>query len=154
MWLCADGLLIAGAKYKSSSYVWDLSREAGPVILVADGDPPGHMPLAAARIERDQSILIFSNDGILRRWNLKERRIQDTISLQFLLEPIIFNSKLKETFNSAILYRAGSRLAAIGTGFGLRVVDVEKRTEIGRFPRAHLVVASLDEKYLASLHTG
>jgi WD40 repeat protein len=149
MWLCADGMLIAGAKFNCCCYVWDINKPEGPVILSDDRGPNGHMPLATARSERDQSILIFSNDGNLRRWNLKDRRIEDTVSLQFLLEPVIFNSKVKETFNFAILYRGGSRLAAIGMGFGLRVVDVEKRTEIGRFPRAQLVVASPDEKCLA-----
>jgi RNA polymerase sigma factor (sigma-70 family) len=148
MWLLEDGLLITGAKHRGYCYVWDIAKEQDPVILM-ESSPYHHMPLAAARSEQDRSILIFSDDGSLRRWNLKERRIEDTVSFQFLTEPITLDPKVMESFSSAKLYMGGRRLAAIGIHSGLRVVDVEKRSEIGRFPGAQIVIASPDEKSFA-----
>ncbi len=143
--------LIVGARYKSFCYLWDIAKDEEPAIL-DDPDSQRTHTLAVTRSDEDHSILTFTDDGTLRRWNLETRRVQEKASFPFLLESIIDDAKLKrikDTLIAAMLLKGGRLLATTGIFSGLRVVDVETRKEVGHFPAAELVIVSPDEKTLA-----
>ena len=76
--LSHDGRWLAAApKFHPSVRVWDATKEDVPVTLsddAADEDRPS-MPIAMRVSEKEQEILVFHGDGVLRLWSLKENRL-------------------------------------------------------------------------------
>ena len=132
--LSRDGrTLLAGMKLGSAFYVWRLAGDPALTILNA-ANGIGDRIYALAYADRDQSIVTVTFQGILRRWNLKDHRLQSELSMKPLLEPLSIGPGMREMFTSATFFAGGTRLAVATVSSGLHLVDVATGKEIGRVP--------------------
>jgi RNA polymerase sigma factor (sigma-70 family) len=148
--LSGDGrTLVAGMEHLDFLNFWDLSGDSPPAIL----DVPGI--LALDHVNEDRSILAFSGDGILYRWNTKDRRKEHEVSLESLRESLGNRPfGLKEAFRAATFFAGGTKLAAVAWETGVHIVSVETEKEIGRIPDGRFVCASPDGRTLAVARDG
>ncbi len=143
--LSPDGRsLVAGMNHRPVAYIWDLTADTAPVFLNASD-----AILALAHVGGDRSVVAFSRDGNVRRWDFKERRIEKEFSLKSLLETITLNPEIREVFIAARFLAGGTKLAVVALSSGLHLVDVATEKEIGRFSGTKLVAASPDDSTLA-----
>ena len=142
--------LIAGMEFKPIVYIWDLAGDASPRFL-----RPSESILALAYSNHGRSIVIFGKNGDLQRWNSTDNRLmKNKVSLKSLLGPLPFYPSIQDVFVHAAFFAGGSKLAVTAIDSGLHIVDVESGKETGRLQNAALVVASPDERTLASTRAG
>ena len=144
-----DRSLVAAIGYKPKISVWNVEDGTSTDIASA-----AERLFALAYSADDQSILAFGEDGILRRWNSRDRRVQHELSLESLLEPAVPNRSNKEMFTAGTFFAGARKLAAVTSRRSLRVVDVASGKESARVGDAKLVAVSPDEKTIAITRNG
>ncbi len=144
-----DRSLVAAMGDGSVVHAWDIVQ--GNSTAFPSGS--GRMR-ALAYTDQDRSILALSEDGILRRWSSKDRRIEVEISLESLLERVEPDHPMKEMLTAATFFAGGRMLALTASGSVLHVVDVASGKATGHVREAKLVAVSADERTLAVTRNG
>jgi len=146
--LSIDGRsLVTGTEGGGFANLWDLTKEEGPINLLV-----GYrlifpiFPIALGFSSRADSILGCGNDGTLRRWDLKERRMMTVTQPQFSGTAYPFPGY---AFSAGVFFADGQKLAVIDYITGLHVVDLPTGKELYHVADANVVVPSPDERTLA-----
>ncbi len=149
--------VMVGMRFEPGVYRWVIAGDGSPSFLSSPRDPSRHAPrkfgpIGLGSVDQGRSVLEFSEDGYLRRWSVKDRRIEREASFNSLREPII--SDMVETFTAAAILADGQKLAVVAGHSGLHIVDVDSGKETGRVRDATLVACSPDNRTLAIKRRG